>query len=197
MPEKFPKIEKNLEKTKSSRIACGSSQMMPRVIKTKFLSVWGVPGGVPSIFEIFIKSHKIPDVFSFVESCPSDFGNLPVVRFGPYERQKNRCVLLLKGKSILKNHIFESMLEPTSEGVKSTVTLPGGGTSISAVTESASHHHLRGIVEHHGPAGFGHYTSYVRDQSNQWYHCDDTLPPASRNVAQVMTAQPHILVYER
>ena len=55
----------------------------------------------------------------------------------------------------------------------------------------------RGIVEHHGPAGFGHYTSYVRDQSNHWYHCNDERPPAPRDAAQVLTARPYILVYER
>ena len=58
-------------------------------------------------------------------------------------------------------------------------------------------YHLRGVVEHHGDAGGGHYTSIVRAPDNFWYRCDDEQSPERVATASALNAQAMILVYER
>ena len=58
-------------------------------------------------------------------------------------------------------------------------------------------YHLRGVVEHHGDAGGGHYTSIVRAPDNFWYRCDDEQSPERVPTASALNAQAMILVYER
>ena len=58
-------------------------------------------------------------------------------------------------------------------------------------------YHLRGVVEHHGNAGGGHYTSMVRAPDNYWYRCDDEESPARVSTGTALKAQAMILVYER
>ena len=56
---------------------------------------------------------------------------------------------------------------------------------------------LRGVVEHHGGAGGGHYTSIVRAPDNFWYSCDDERSPERVPTATALATQAMILVYER
>ena len=58
-------------------------------------------------------------------------------------------------------------------------------------------YHLRGVVEHHGDAGGGHYTSIVRAPDNFWYRCDDEQSPERVPTASALNAQAMVLVYER
>ena len=64
------------------------------------------------------------------------------------------------------------------------------------VPGASTPYHLRGVIEHHGEAAVGHYTSYVRACNNLWYHCDDELSPQQVPVATVLGAQAYVLVYE-
>ena len=59
-------------------------------------------------------------------------------------------------------------------------------------------YHLRAVVVHHGGAGAGHYTSFVRAADNNWYHCDDCSSQAPRKttLAEVLQAEAYMLVYE-
>ena len=56
---------------------------------------------------------------------------------------------------------------------------------------------LRSLIVHDGEAGGGHYTAYVRGQSNVWYFCDDWCSPRQVAVAEVLGAQAYLLFYER
>ena len=56
---------------------------------------------------------------------------------------------------------------------------------------------LRSVVVHHGEAGSGHYTAFVRAQSNFWYHTDDDEPPEQCSTDQVLAAEAYMLFYER
>ena len=58
-------------------------------------------------------------------------------------------------------------------------------------------YHLLGVVEHHGVADGGHYTSIVRTPDNQWYRCDDESSPQAVTPELALKAQAMILVYER
>ena len=66
--------------------------------------------------------------------------------------------------------------------------LPIDGTTIQ--------YKLRGVVEHHGEAGGGHYTSYVRGGTDVWYFCNDRVRPQLVSVETVLRAQAYVLVYE-
>ena len=69
--------------------------------------------------------------------------------------------------------------------------------TLFAVDATQPAYHLRGVVEHHGDAGGGHYTSIVRAPDNIWYRCDDEQSPESIATASALNAQAMILVYER
>ena len=56
---------------------------------------------------------------------------------------------------------------------------------------------LRSVIVHHGDAGGGHYTSYVRSFDNFWYHCDDFLQPRRVGVDEVLAAEAYMLFYEQ
>jgi hypothetical protein len=65
------------------------------------------------------------------------------------------------------------------------------------VDVAQSAYHLRGVVQHHGDAGGGHYTSMVRAPDNFWYFCDDARSPQRVSTETALAAQAMILVYER
>ena len=69
--------------------------------------------------------------------------------------------------------------------------------TVFVVDASQPAYHLRGIVEHHGNAGGGHYTSHVRAPDNFWYHCDDEIAPMRVPTTTALKAQAMILIYER
>ena len=56
---------------------------------------------------------------------------------------------------------------------------------------------LRSVIVHHGDAGGGHYTAFVRAQDNLWYHCNDEEAPKTCSTEQALRAQAYMLVYER
>ena len=56
---------------------------------------------------------------------------------------------------------------------------------------------LRSMCVHSGSAGGGHYTTYARKHSNDWYHCDDSQVPRPVDAAEVFAAQAYFLFYER
>jgi ubiquitin C-terminal hydrolase len=56
---------------------------------------------------------------------------------------------------------------------------------------------LRSVIVHHGDAGGGHYTAFVRAQDNLWYHCNDEAAPRTCSTEQALRAQAYMLVYER
>ena len=56
---------------------------------------------------------------------------------------------------------------------------------------------LRSVIVHHGAAGGGHYTSFVRAQDNRWYHCNDELTPEPCSTERALAAQAYMLLYER
>jgi len=56
---------------------------------------------------------------------------------------------------------------------------------------------LRGVVEHRGHAGDGHYISYVRCLSNDWYFCNDFVIPQRCSLEDALNAQAYMLIYER
>jgi ubiquitin C-terminal hydrolase len=60
-----------------------------------------------------------------------------------------------------------------------------------------SPYHLRAVLQHHGDAGAGHYTCYVRLQDNRWYFCDDFAPPRPVEVEQVLSAEAMMLFYDQ
>ena len=58
-------------------------------------------------------------------------------------------------------------------------------------------YYLRGVVEHTGEDNAGHYVSYVRCLSNDWYFCDDFVSPRRCSEEDVMRAQAYLLIDER
>jgi uncharacterized UBP type Zn finger protein len=68
--------------------------------------------------------------------------------------------------------------------------------TVLQVHECNHFYQLRGVIEHHGSAGGGHYTSYVRSYDNYWYFCDDDQNPKRASIQDVLGAQAYVLVYE-
>jgi ubiquitin C-terminal hydrolase len=57
---------------------------------------------------------------------------------------------------------------------------------------------LRGVVIHHGSSiRAGHYTAYVCSLDGHWFHCNDAMQPQRLTVAQVISVQAYLLVYEK
>ena len=57
---------------------------------------------------------------------------------------------------------------------------------------------LRGVVIHHGTSiRAGHYTAYVCSLDGHWFDCNDAMQPQRVTVAQVISAQAYLLVYEK
>ena len=56
---------------------------------------------------------------------------------------------------------------------------------------------LRGVVEHRGDAGVGHYVSYIRCLADDWHFCNDFVPPWRCSLEDVLQAQAYMLIYER
>ena len=62
---------------------------------------------------------------------------------------------------------------------------------------AADTYHLRSVIVHHGDAGGGHYTAYVRADDNHWYHCNDAADPQLTNSHGVLQAEAYPLIYEK
>ena len=56
---------------------------------------------------------------------------------------------------------------------------------------------LCSVIGHHGAAGHGHYTAFVRAADLEWYHCDDSRPPRACSVREVMDANAYIHFYHQ
>ena len=57
-------------------------------------------------------------------------------------------------------------------------------------------YHLRGVIEHHGEAGAGHYTSVVRAPDNYWYECDDEVSPRRIPTHRALHREAMMLFYD-
>ena len=55
---------------------------------------------------------------------------------------------------------------------------------------------LQAIVVHHGEAGSGHYTAFVKSVDENWYYCDDNVAPQLVSPAQVLAAEAYLMFYE-
>ena len=64
------------------------------------------------------------------------------------------------------------------------------------ISEHNKLYQLRGVVVHHGEAGSGHYTSFVRMFDDRWYECDDFQNPRVVSEEMVLRQEAYILVYE-
>ena len=69
--------------------------------------------------------------------------------------------------------------------------------NLLAVEAGRPPYHLRGVVVHHGQAGGGHYTAFVRAPDNFWYFCDDWQAPRLVSIHQVLEAEAYLLFYEQ
>ena len=62
--------------------------------------------------------------------------------------------------------------------------------------DSAPRYQLKGIIVHLGESDHGHYIAYVLMSDAEWYLCDDPRPPKLVRAADVLHANPYILVFE-
>ena len=60
-------------------------------------------------------------------------------------------------------------------------------------------YHLVGVVVHHGRAGGGHYTAYVRSPTRRWYHYNDAHAPQPCTTEDALGAKrsAYLLFYEK
>ena len=65
------------------------------------------------------------------------------------------------------------------------------------LADQANHYRLCGLIVHHGEAGGGHYTAYVRGPGDSWLHCDDECPPRDVPPQEVLNAEAFVLMYQR
>ena len=60
-------------------------------------------------------------------------------------------------------------------------------------------YHLVGVVVHHGRAGGGHYTAYVRSPAHTWFHYNDARAPQPCATEDALGAKrsAYLLFYEK
>ena len=102
------------------------------------------------------------------------------------ERWPRVLVLHLKRWTVVSQWPFVREKNATPVGFEVSLAAPG----------KLFPYRLRAVLLHHGQAGGGHYTALVRSADNQWYHCDDALPPKRVPVADVLSAEAYMLFYE-
>jgi ubiquitin C-terminal hydrolase len=62
---------------------------------------------------------------------------------------------------------------------------------------STYHYELYGICNHIGNITEGHYTSFVKTPSNEWYHCNDNRIDIVQNVSGMITPAAYCLFYRK
>lgn len=88
-----------------------------------------------------------------------------------------------------------------SSKVATRVTFPVSGLDMAPWLHPDSRpgsktvYRLTGVVCHHGTAGGGHYTCYVRSR-DQWFHCDDSLVTEVEE-ATVANSEAYVLFYTK
>ena len=65
------------------------------------------------------------------------------------------------------------------------------------IADQSNHYRLCGLIEHHGVAGGGHYTAFVRGPGDTWIFCDDACPPLVVPLHRVLNAEAYVLMYQR
>jgi len=130
--------------------------------------------------EQILKESDDPYVCPATRACPV---GCRVTRFRDATRWPPVLVITLKRWSF-----EEGLLRKLDEEVLFGSILNIDGTTIR--------YQLRGVVEHHGLAGGGHYTAFVRGSADDWYFCDDRVTPELVSVDAVLLAQAYVLVYE-
>ena len=69
-------------------------------------------------------------------------------------------------------------------------------TEVLVPTPGVSYN-LRAVVIHHGDAGGGHYTAFIRKDEISWMHCDDSCIPSLVSAENVLSSEAYMLFYER
>ena len=112
-----------------------------------------------------------------------------------FMRQRSKTTVLERCPQVLVLHLKRWKFNARRGGFEKL------HTRVSFETLLPLHMHaydLRSVIVHHGEAGGGHYTAFVRAADNHWYHCDDALPPRlCRHVSEVLRCQAYMLMYVR
>lgn len=95
-------------------------------------------------------------------------------------------VLHLKRWDVLS--IWPYLIEKKSTPVSFDFQLP--------VPDRAVPYMLRAVVVHRGVAEGGHYTAFVKSVDENWYYCDDNVPPQLVSPGQVLAAEAYLMFYE-
>jgi ubiquitin C-terminal hydrolase len=56
---------------------------------------------------------------------------------------------------------------------------------------------LYGIANHYGSTAGGHYTSYVKNANNKWYHFNDTNVTEVENTSELLSTRAYCLFYRK
>ena len=68
---------------------------------------------------------------------------------------------------------------------------------IQGYNASKFKYELYGVCNHIGNVMGGHYTSFVKNKENQWFHCNDTIIEKIENPQQIITAMAYSVFYRR
>jgi len=68
---------------------------------------------------------------------------------------------------------------------------------IQGYNASKFKYELYGVCNHIGNVMGGHYTSFVKNNENQWFHCNDTIIEKIENPQQIITAMAYSVFYRR
>jgi len=82
------------------------------------------------------------------------------------------------------------------EIIDMTPFITGRGDGSKDLTEPDNKYVLFAVINHIGTLDAGHYTSYIRQHSNLWFHCNDhQILPAS--IQQVLDSEGYLLFYHK
>ena len=144
----------------------------------------------PPLIEEIIASHW------GVESLDDENDMCP--RCHQYQKRQKQTIVV-RWPQVLVLHLkrWKVVTNPVFRRVKINDKVSFDG--VLDVGGAGGRYNLRGVVNHHGAAGYGHYTAHVRAYDDQWYFCDDApgAIPCRVPAAQALQSQAYLLVYER
>ena len=112
---------------------------------------------------------------------------------------RRRTVTVTAWPNVLVLH-FKRWLPTIFPGVfmkgRRKVVFPVTLTDAHVPWVNGIHYILRSVLVHHGDAGGGHYTTFCRDNSGNWYHHDDSVVRQT-NFEETTTVEATMLFYER
>ena len=145
-----------------------------------------VPAATSSIELALARHWNVQDLVDKSDHCTECGQSQCQQKKDQLARWPRTLVLHLKRWTVISQ--FPFVQEKNSTPVSFEVLLP--------VPEKAAPYTLRAVIVHHGQAGGGHYTAFVRSADHQWYHCDDNLEPKAVSTAKVLAAEAYMLFYE-